>query len=259
MKPVTIRRGKRINNIIASIPHGSSLITNEMKSKIKDKIELTNNDWFLNELYSFLANLDITTLSANYSRYVIDVNRNIMKELHGKDYTESLIYTKTTFNKDIYSQPLLKEDIENRINGIYLLYHSSLRDEINRILKRTNKVYLFDLHSFYAQSTADVVLGTKEGDNCSQNLLEIVYNAFVSEGFNVKIDEKGLRGGYIVSQYSTMDGVEAMQIELRYTEYIEKRFFGEEEVTNKDDTLFNHTKERLNRVFKRIKNELNNG
>lgn len=50
MKPVTIRRGKRINNIIASIPHGSSLITNEMKSKIKDKIVLTNNDWFLSEL-----------------------------------------------------------------------------------------------------------------------------------------------------------------------------------------------------------------
>lgn len=167
MEAVTIRRGKGISNIIASIPHGSSRITNEMKSKIKDKILLTNNDWFLNELYSFLTNLDITTLSANYSRYVIDVNRNIMKELHGKDYTKSLIYTKTTFNKEIYSQPLLKEDIENRINDIYLLYHFSLKDEINRTLKRRNKVYLFDLHSFYAQSTADVVLGTKEGNNCS--------------------------------------------------------------------------------------------
>lgn len=73
----------------------------------------------------------------------------------------------------------------------------------------------------------------------------------------MKVDEKGLRGGYIVSQYSTIDDVEAMQIELRYTEYIEKRFFGEEEVINKDDTLFNHTRERLKRVFEKIENELN--
>lgn len=257
MEPVTIKRGKKTSNIIASIPHGSSHITREMKSKMKDEIVLTNNDWFLNELYDFLASLDITTLSANYSRYVIDVNRNIEKELHGRDYTESLIYMKTTFNKDIYSKPLLLEEIKSRINDIYLPYHSLLNDEINRILKRMNKVYLFDLHSFYAQSTADVVIGTKEGNTCSQNFLETVYDAFVSEGFNVKVDEKGLRGGYIVSQYSTIDGVEAIQIELRYTKYIENRFFGEEELINKNNILFNNTKDRLKRAFEKINKKLN--
>ncbi|AZO94932.1 N-formylglutamate amidohydrolase [Halocella sp. SP3-1] len=257
MKSVSIEKSNRKNNIIASIPHGSSYIIREMKKKMKDEIILTNNDWFLNELYDFLIELDITTVSANYSRYVIDVNRNIDKELHGKDYTESLIYMKTTFNKDIYCEPLLIEDIEKRINDIYLPYHSTLKSEIYRVLNKLDKVYLFDLHSFYAQSTADVVLGTKEGNTCSEFVLDIVYKAFISENFQVKVDEKGLRGGYIVSHYSTIDGVEAIQIELRYTKYIEDRFFGEEELRNKDDVLFTHTKEKLKRVFRKIKNELN--
>lgn len=256
MNSVTIKRSNKTNNIIASIPHGSSRITKEMKKKMKEKIILTNNDWFLNELYSFLIKLDITSLSTNYSRYVIDVNRNIEKKFNCGDYKESLIYTRTTFNKDIYNKPLSMEEIENRINDIYLPYHSLLISEINRVLQEMNKVYLFDLHSFYAQSTADVVLGTKERSACSHNFLDIVYKAFVSEKFKVKVDEKGLRGGHIVSKYSTLDNVEALQIELRYTTYIENRFFGEEELKSKNDVLFNNTKERLERVFKKIRNEL---
>lgn len=259
MELVTVKRSKKTNNIIASIPHGSSYLTREMKKKMKDKIILANNDWFLNELYSFLTGLDITTLSANYSRYVIDVNRSMKKELHGRDYTGSLIYMKTTFNKDIYNKPLLREEIESRITDIYLPYHSSLINEINSILKKMKKVYLFDLHSFYAQSTADVVLGTKEGNTCSQSFLDTVYKAFISENFKVKVDEKGLRGGHIVSQYSTIDDVEAIQIELRYTKYIENRFFGEEEVRYKNEVLFDDTKERLKRVFIKIKNKLHSG
>lgn len=256
MKSVTIKRSNNINNIIASIPHGSSRVTEEMKKMMKDKAILTNNDWFLNELYSFLIELDITSLSADYSRYVIDVNRSLEKKLHMGSYSKSLVYMKTTFNKNIYEMPLSMEEIENRINDIYLPYHHLLRNEINRILKKMNKVYLFDLHSFYAQSTADVVLGTREGNTCSQRFLDVVYRAFTSEDFKVKIDEEGLRGGYIVSQYSTIDGVEAIQVELRYTTYIENRFYGEEELIEKNDVLFNSTRERLKRVFAKIKNEL---
>ncbi len=52
--------------------------------------------------------------------------------------------------------------------------------------------------------------------------------------------------------------MEAVQVELRYTTYIENHFYGEEELIDKDDILFNSTRERLKRVFKRIRNELIN-
>ncbi len=256
MKSVTIKKSLNPCNIIASIPHGSTKITNEMKTNLKKEALLTNNDWFLNELYDFLINLEITTISANYSRYVIDVNRDLNKKMNKGTYTESLIYLKNTFDKDIYHiSPSIKE-IEKRINEIYMPYHKTLNMEIKRNLEENEKVYLFDLHSFYIHSSADVVLGTKNCTNCSKELLNIVYEAFTAEGFEVKVDEKGLKGGHIVSYYSEIKNVEALQIEIRYTKYIENRYFSEEEIKLKDEKLFFETKKRLEEVFKKIKNSL---
>lgn len=253
---VTVKKCRKPSKIIASIPHSAYKITSEMKQHINDKVVFTNNDWFLNELYSFLNELDINTVSANYSRYVIDVNRKMeFKENHEK-YTDSLIYFNTTFNKQIYAKMPSEEDIKFRIENIYDKYHECLLDQINTILKEKNKVYLFDLHSFFAQSDADVVLGTREGTTCSKEFLDIVYNAFTDQGFNVKIDEKGLRGGYITYHYASMDNVEAVQIEIRYTSYIEDRYFGEEYMPKIDYQLFNKTQSRLKKVFKVIKEKI---
>lgn len=254
MRPV--KKHSFNSNIITSIPHSSYTITEEMKKSMKQDIILANNDWYLNELYDFLTTLNITKISANYSRYVIDVNRRAeLKENHEK-YTQSLVYFKTTFNKEIYDKPLQKHIIENRIEKIYKPYHSCINNEINNILKSGNKVYLFDLHSFYHQSTADIVLGTRYGKTCSKEFLDIVYNAFVNEGFSVKVDEIGLRGGYITYNYSSIKNVEAIQIEIRYTKYIENRYFGEEFMPKINYGLFNNTQDHLNKVFSTIKKSL---
>lgn len=238
--------------MIISIPHGSSLLTTEMEESKRHDVSFPNNDWFLNELYSFLPKLNVTTLSASYSRYVIDLNRDIKNKYIQGEYTRSLIYHKTTFGREIYSTPLSEEVILKRIEAIYQPYHDCMIFEINRSIQQRNRAFLFDLHSFYFQSTADVVLGTCQGTSCSRDLVDVVYGAFVSEGFTVKVDEKGLTGGHIVSHYGSLDHVEVIQVELRYTAYIEDRIFGEEEVTRKNAVLFREAQGRLLRVFERI-------
>lgn len=249
---VTLKECENPSQIIVSIPHSSYNITSEMKKNINSQVILANNDWFLNELYSFLNELNIITISANYSRYVIDVNRKIEYKTNHEKYTESLIYFKTTFNKEIYINLPCESIIDWRIQNIYNPYHTCLINQISNILKLKNKVYLLDLHSFYINSEADVVLGTRYEKTCSKKFLDIVYTAFVNEGFNVKIDEIGLRGGYITYHYSSIKNVEAIQIELRYTSYIEDRYFGEEFMPRINYSLFNDTQSRLKKVFATI-------
>lgn len=256
INPVKLKKYTNYSSILTSLPHSSYNLTLEMKKSIKENVILANNDWYLNELYDFLTNLNITSISANYSRYVIDVNRKAEYKDNHEKYTESLVYFKTTFNKEIYDKPLQIDVIENRIEKIYKPYHSCLLSEISNILNNKNKVYLFDLHSFYHQSKADVVLGTRYGKTCSKEFLDIVYNAFVNEGFSVKVDEIGLRGGYITYHYSSIENVEAIQIEIRYTKYIENRYFDEEFMPKINYELFNNTKNRLNKVFSAIKEKL---
>ncbi|AZV57368.1 N-formylglutamate amidohydrolase [Clostridium sp. AWRP] len=256
MNPVNVINSENPCNIVASIPHGSSKITLEMKQSMKKGVVLPNNDWFLNNLYDFLHELNITVVSANYSRYVIDVNRNIENKYVQGKYTKSLVYYNTTFDKKIYDKLLKEEKIEERIKNIYDVYHFCLQREIDKILKLKNRAYLLDLHSFFEQSKADIILGTREGKTCSKEFLRVVYDALTSQGFNVKVNEKGLRGGYIVSHYSSMKNVEAIQIEIRYTAYIENRYFGEEKVKSIDNTLFNDAKRRLYKAFSHIKEKL---
>lgn len=244
------------SSIIVSIPHSSYKITKEMKRKIKEDVFFANNDWYLNELYSFLKEFNIPIISAEYSRYVIDVNRKLEYENNHDKYNKSLIYYKTTFNKDIYKSFPSEEEKENRIKFIYEKYHKALLNKIEETLKLKGKVYLFDLHSFYAQSDADIVLGTQYGSTCSREFLHIVYNAFIEEGFTVKVDEIGLRGGYITYHYGAMSNVEAMQIEIRYTSYIENRYFGEEFKPEINIKLFSNTQKALDRAFIKIKNNL---
>ena len=66
---------KNITPIIVSIPHSGTYIPQNMKNKLIDNVVLANMDWYLPDLYSFLKDLEITTIINNVSRYVIDPNR----------------------------------------------------------------------------------------------------------------------------------------------------------------------------------------
>ncbi|MEC0178403.1 N-formylglutamate amidohydrolase [Paenibacillus favisporus] len=238
---------------MASIPHGSSLLTDEMKSRLVPGVILSNNDWYVRELYDFLDTIDFTVISANYSRYVIDVNRDMSFRDNKDNYRNSLIYHKTTFGEQIYDTSPDEAIIKNRIETMYLPYHHCLAEEIGQSTLNYRKVYLFDLHSFYIQSSADIVLGTRGGQTCSQEFLNVLVKAFREEGFKVEVDAEGLTGGYIVSHYGSLSHTEAVQIEIRYTTYIEDRVFGKEEVIDKNNDLFIATKGSLHRAFIRIK------
>ena len=128
---------------VISIPHSGLYITKEMNEKLKDVI-LANMDWYLPKLYDFLEEQRFTIIINNISRYVIDVNRKINFK-NFDSYTKSLIYTKTTFNKEMYKSPLTKKEIDYRIKEFYKNYHKTLIRLINEKLKYFNKIYLIDL------------------------------------------------------------------------------------------------------------------
>lgn len=83
-------------------------------------------DWYLPNLYSFLKDLEITTVVNNLSRYVIDLNREITNNINTSSYADNYIYTKTTFNNPVYKTNLENEEIRDRITKYYAPYHQAL-------------------------------------------------------------------------------------------------------------------------------------
>ncbi|MEL6352083.1 MAG: N-formylglutamate amidohydrolase [Cyanobacteria bacterium J06627_28] len=63
--------------IVANLPHSGLLVPQEIADSFTEhqRQTLPNSDWHLQQLYSFLPSLGITIMQANYSRYVVDLNR----------------------------------------------------------------------------------------------------------------------------------------------------------------------------------------
>lgn len=261
MKKVLTEKMKKIetinlNNhqlpIVVSIPHSGIYLSKSMSDNLLDNIMLPNMDWYLKELYSFLEELNITVIINKVSRYVIDPNREVNKEvINDGSYSSNCIYTKTTFGKEMYKEKPDFKEIESRINEFYIPYHETLKKAIADKLKYFDKVYLIDLHSFGKNLSTDIVLGNDNGNTTSDSFFKTISNLLIDEGFKVKSNTP-YKGGYITKHYGNKITCEALQIELWYQTYIDKKDFGEEEMPKINEELFKATQQKLKNVFVKL-------
>ena len=237
---------------IFSFPHSGQMLTRDMEFQLTPEAFefLPNVDWHLEELYGFLKKYKVSTISTPDSRYVVDVNRPYDAEKFG-NYRRSLVYSTTTWDEEIYVTPLSSEEIERRIARYYNPYHEELEALITKKVKQFGKVYLIDIHSFMEPIGEDVCLGNRNNSTSSVEFMDRCYNAFESEGFNT-VKNKVFIGGYITKRYAIKDIVETLQIELRYTNYIEAHELDVRKAPRLDTNLFDETSFRLEKVMQKI-------
>lgn len=241
---------------VISIPHSGLYITEEMSNKLDENAILSNSDWYLKELYSFLEELGFTIVINNVNRYTVDPNRELVLT-NGENYSASLVYTKNTFSNDIYKTNLFEDEINDRIEKYYKTYHNELRKQIDSKLKFFNKVILIDLHSFGKDIGADIVLGDDNHNTMSKNTFNSIKNIFEENGFIVS-DNDPYKGGYIARKYGSRNSkCESIQIELSYRKYIDDREFDEEELPKINETIMNDCQIKLKEVFISIINSYN--
>ena len=237
---------------IISIPHSGVLITEEMNNSLNKKIILANMDWYLPQLYDFLENMGFTVIINNVSRYVIDPNRRLDDKSDDSAYKYNSIYTRTTFNKEMYTRQLEQDEIKNRINNYYIPYHMELKKQIEQKLKYFDKVYLIDMHSFGKNIGSDIVLGNNYGKTTSLEFFNLIKNEFENLGFRIS-DNKPYNGGYIIKHYKeNFSNIETLQVELWYGAYIDSREFGEEYKPRINENTFFFAREKMEKVFKNI-------
>jgi len=64
--------------ILISIPHCGTEFPEELKEQYNPKLIKApdDTDWFVQQLYDFAPSMGMTMVSAKYSRWVIDLNRD---------------------------------------------------------------------------------------------------------------------------------------------------------------------------------------
>jgi len=212
---------REIVPVIASVPHAGLYVPPDIDRLFEEQHRrwLRNTDWYLPQLYSFLPELGVTMVEATHSRYVVDLNRDPSGELYGS-FWRAVIAEKTADGAPVYTEPQVAYQLADRVAAYHAPYHAILHSTLSETLQRFGHALLLDLHSFMGPIDNDVCLGDRWGSSCSPLVSKAFHDAFRDEGFDV-VRNSPFAGGYIVRAHANPPTVEALQIELRYTTYLD--------------------------------------
>lgn len=242
--------------IVASIPHSGLVIPDDMISTFNSRYQtyLPHQDWHLDKLYDGLPKLGITVIEAVYSRYVVDLNRTAKAPFIGS-FWSAAVPQKTAFNASLYRVLPSQKQVQDRIDQVYYPYHHQLESLLIQTVDRFGYAYLLDLHSFAGPILDQVCLGNGNGQTCSDFFISTVESALRNQGYQVARNHV-FNGGYITRHYGKIPKVEALQIELRYHNYLNTQQLNLNRIPDWDVPEFYRAKQTIQTAFSHLVSSL---
>jgi N-formylglutamate deformylase len=203
-------------------------------------------DTDVDDLYSAAPALGATLVCAEFPRSYIDVNRR--KEdldtdmivgrwphrVHHSPKTKAgigLIWRLIDDRTPIYARQLSVAEVEARIAQCHRPYWQALRSAVDAAHAAHGRVFHINCHSMPAEAGslswitrgtkfADVVLGDRDGTTSSAEFMQMLSDAFQSEGLSVAINDP-YKGVEIVKQVGKpKENRHSIQVELNRRLYM---------------------------------------
>jgi N-formylglutamate deformylase len=206
--------------VVACLPHGGRDFPAELGGDLVVRPDSLWADWLTRELYAFLPEVGITTVTTAFSRFVADVNRDPASG-HGGFWT-TVVSAKQPNGRPLYRRELTPAEVAGRIRLAHEPFHQALDDVIAGLLQLFPRVLLLDLHSFGRPHPGDVVLGDRHGLTARPEAVGLVSGALAGQGFDVRLNQR-LIGGWTVQRFTGDDRVDAIQVELAQRSYLNLR------------------------------------
>lgn len=218
--------------ILVSMPHVGILVPEAIRSRMTMQArQLPDTDWDVHCLYDFLPEIGASTIRANYSRYVVDLNRAPAGEslYPGQRVTE--ICPTTLFDACHVYMPgnqLTEDEVARRVEIFWQPYHQKIEYELERIRAKFGYAILWDAHSIksvvpalFEGSLPDFNWGTGDGTSCAAGLGEELLAQIESGGKYSAVLNGRFKGGYITRHYGDPENnVHAIQLELSQSTYM---------------------------------------
>lgn len=202
--------------LVISIPHSGTDIPQDIVPLCNQTSKREHTDWALPEL---VAPLLETTLVATVSRYIVDVNR--FKQRTGKATQPIIPRIDELGHQLFYNYPSKQKQVD-WLERYYVPYYLHLEKLLNEKLERHERVLLVDLHSYDDKlfRTSDIIIGTRRKQTISEELLEQLQTLFHEEGLSTRVDTP-FSGGNIIATFGKHPSIEAVQIEVPYSLYLD--------------------------------------
>jgi N-formylglutamate deformylase len=220
--------------LLVSMPHVGTDIPDDVAASFTPAASAkTDTDWHLVQLYGFLREMGASTLSARWSRYVIDLNRPPENtNLYPGQDTTGLCPLDTFGRQPLYQDGRAPDqaEVQRRLDRYWQPYHDQLRVELARLLDIHGRVVLWDAHSipsvvprFFEGKLPDLNFGTADGAACAPALAGIIAGlAQAHGGYTVAVNGR-FKGGHITRHYGNPAGnVHAIQLEMCQSTYMDE-------------------------------------
>lgn len=220
--------------LIISIPHAGTFVPEDIKSRFTDIAHhVPDTDWFVQKLYvEYAKQHDATVITANYSRYVVDLNRPADGTPLYPGQACLPICPPQSFDGDnIYQDGAAptQEDINQRISAYWQPYHDEISTQIKRIKEQHGYAILYDAHSIrqtvprlFDGALPVLNLGTVNGKSCHPFIENAAHMAAEDSNYDCILNGRFI-GGYITRHYGNPDAqVHALQMELAQSAYMDE-------------------------------------
>jgi N-formylglutamate deformylase len=219
--------------ILISFPHSGTALPESLRHRFTAAgRDVPDTDWFVPELYRrCLDRLDVSTLIATQSRYVVDLNRPADGSALYPGRIESAVCPTETFEGEaIYAagHELSITEIPARIDRYWRPYQLALAAERDRILAAHGRCLIWDAHSIRSRSPRlfdgelpELNLGTHSGHSASPKFVgRVVERLRAQQRFSHVVDGR-FKGGHITRHFGApTQNVHAMQLEIAQRAYM---------------------------------------
>ncbi|HEY4547174.1 MAG TPA: N-formylglutamate deformylase [Pedomonas sp.] len=220
--------------LLVSIPHAGTQLPAELAQRLSAPARaVPDTDWHVEKLYAFAAQMGASVLKANYSRYVVDLNRPTDGALLYPGQRETGLCPLMTFaDVPLYapSDEPGADEIASRVEQYWKPYHDKLAATLAALRQQHGYALLWDAHSIRAEVPVlfegrlpDFNLGTGGGTSCPPEIAsELLAAAQRADGFSAVLNGR-FKGGYITRHYGRPEeNILAVQLELTQSAYMEE-------------------------------------
>jgi N-formylglutamate amidohydrolase len=195
-------------------------------------LEIPDTDWHIAELYDFAGELGASLLVAQYSRYVVDLNRPPDDgSLYEGQVATGLCPQYTFAGAPLYRNdaPLAAAEIADRAERYWHPYHERMALALDELRARHGCALLWDAHSIpsrvprlFAGELPVLNIGNFDGRSCDAAVANELYRLATASPYSAVLNGR-FKGGYITRHYGDpANGVQAVQLELAQRAYMDE-------------------------------------
>ena len=219
--------------LLVSVPHDGRRLPGDLQHRMTDAgRDIPDTDWHVAELYSFVRDMGASMIVADYSRYVIDLNRSSTDEaLYAGQWVTGLCPMQTFAGHEIYvdGETIDDADRAQRIERYWRPYHDKIAAALEELRDEHGHALLWDAHSIpsevprlFAGELPVLNLGTNDDRSCDKRITDEIMRVVEDSPYSF-VRNGRFKGGFITRTYGKQNrNVQAMQLELAQRSYMDE-------------------------------------